>query len=205
VALEISGEKLFKTSEELFKACLENDPQAWTFAYNYVIAYVKKKFPFLPESLDLAHDTILYFMEGGMEPIDHPRAFKKWLRLKAEGLFIDRKRFELSHPKEPLEIRNANEETFRLNPSIKPDQSTPDNILFLEKALKVVRMALNSLSQECRELLEKYFTSRYLGHKTKDLALEMGSGESALRTKIHRCHKKLMQHPAYREILEEYN
>jgi DNA-directed RNA polymerase specialized sigma24 family protein len=205
VAFEVLEENLFTTSEELFKACLVNDPRAWTFAYSYVIAYVRKKFPFHPETLELAHDTILYFMDGGIEAIDRPRAFKMWLRLKAEGLYIDRRRFEASHPHEPIEIGNDGGNTSRPNPAIEPDRSTPDNAIFLEKALKVVRMALNSLSQECRELLEKYFRSRYLGHKTKDLALEMGSGENALRTKIHRCHKKLMQHPAYREILEEYN
>jgi len=192
------------TSDELFKSCRENREEAWTYVYNYLISFLQKKFPSNPNIKDLAHDAVLYFMDRGVQDVKNPGAFKKLLRLKATGLFIDIWRLEKAHPLEPLEIED-NEGDVRPNPSIQSERFTQEHALYIKQALLVVRKAIRTLGEKCRETLRRYFSARVNGQKVKELAREMGLEYSALRTEIHRCHEKLKQNPAYREIVDQWS
>jgi RNA polymerase sigma factor (sigma-70 family) len=191
------------TSEELFKGCRENGEEAWTYAYNYLISFLQKKFPSDPRIKDLAHDTVLYFMDRGVQEVQNPGAFMMLLRLKATGLFIDRWRLEKAHVFEPLEIED-NEGDVRANPSIPSYRFAPEDALSIKQAVLVLQKAIKTLSQKCRETLRRYFSARVKGQKVKELAQEMGLEYNALRTEIHRCHEKLKQNQAYREILDQW-
>ena len=192
------------TSEELHRRCRERDAEAWTYAYNYVLAYLRKTIRSNKEIYDIAHDTILYFLEGGVDRVENPKAFEKLLRLKARGLFIDRRRYEKAHPGESLEREDEEGRSTGQNPDIEPVESDPESALFLEKATAILKTCLDAMCDECAELLKRYFRARFMGEKIKDLAMEMGKPASTLRVMIHRAYKKLLEQPAYRAILEEY-
>jgi len=189
------------TSEELLKGCRNNDQEAWTYAYNYLIRFIQKKYPSHPRIKDLAHDTLLYFIEKGVHEVKNPGAFMKLLRLKAAGLFIDGWRLEFGRLPEPLEIQD-NEGDTRPNPSIPHSCFDPEKALLFKETVSLLRKALLTMGQKCREVLRRYFSARLREMKVKDLAKDMGVEYSALRTEIHRCHDKLRQNDAYREMLE---
>ena len=190
------------TSEELHKLCCEKEGRGWTYAYNYVIWFLRDRHVSDQNIMDFTHDTILYFMEGGIQLIENPRAFKKWLRLKAWAFFIDSKRRE--RPREPLEVEDEDGKALGQNPAIQGIEPNHDRMLFLERSMKVINACLSTMCDECATLLKKYFRARFLGEKLRALAMDMESTESGLRTKIHRSHKKLKEQPAYRALLEEY-
>lgn len=169
-----------------------------------MIRYLKRKLGEDPELRDRVHETILYFLDGGLSRIREPKAFKFWLRAKAECQLIDRKRYAAAHPAEPFEMEDEKGRWVEQNPGIKAVQPNPDDTLFLHEALYALKVALQSLNSECRELLKKYIRLRFLGRKVKELAANLGLEESTLRTKIHRCYRRLLQHPTFRAVLEDY-
>ena len=58
---------------------MQNDEQAWTWAYNYVANYLKKAEKEIQDPEDIVQDTMRYFIEGGLQNINNPRAFKQLL------------------------------------------------------------------------------------------------------------------------------
>jgi RNA polymerase sigma factor (sigma-70 family) len=190
-------------AEELHKRCLERDEQAWSYAYNYVLSYLRRTNGPDGDMRDLAHDTIRYFLDGALDRVRKPAAFKKLLRMKAGALLIDYKRYQGIRPEEPLETRHEGNPSGQ-NPGAEDALTEPETRLFLEKAVKILRQALRAIDKECGRLLEGYFRARFLGTGVKALASEMARPENTVRVMIHRCHKKLLEQPGYRALVEEY-
>jgi len=192
------------TSEKLYQLCLENDETAWTCAYNYVHGFLKQKGVPGKDMEDILHDTLVYFIDGGLKKIKHAGAFKKWLRLKAMAFLIDRHRFQAYRRHEPLETESEEGRSIGENPAIPHVQPNADDVFFLKSALPVVSKALKAIGNECEILLKRYFKARFLGEKLKDVAREMGIQYNTFRTKVRRCHKKLMRQPEYIALLDDY-
>jgi len=193
------------TSEELYRGCEANNEEAWTYAYNYVIRLLKRKLSNQQDLLDVAHSTVCYFMDSGLKKIRKPRAFKQWLRLKAMALFIDQYRFFKANPHEPFEIQAKNRQSSVENPKLHSVYTKVEETLFLEKVLSIMSEALRSTGKDCEDLLRRYFKARFLGETIDIIASELGTPASTIRVRIYRCHKKLISHPGYRALLEDYN
>lgn len=188
------------TSEELWRLCKRNDPEAWTYAYNYVIQFLRiKKIPEF-QLMDVAHDTISYFMRKGEQAVSEGGAFKYLLRTKAWSLVIDnwRKNKWLV----PTIVGDEVDGESR-HGRIIPDHSRIMEGIFVQDALRVVDECLNVMGEQCRVILKRYFQAKALGEKLEKVAKELGHKVGWLRTNVHRCHKKLTKMPAYQALLKE--
>lgn len=191
------------TSEELYRRCVDNDEQAWAYTYNYVNRFLKKTAAKDEEVEDITHDTLYYFLDGGLERIKNPLAFKQLLRLKARGVFIDRYRYRIARRHEPLYKNDEFDRPMGENPGITSVDSRVDEALFIEKALKVLKKTLESIGSECKTLIERYFRARFMGENVSEIAKELGKPENTVRVNIYRCHQKLTRQAAYRRLLDD--
>ena len=192
------------TSDELYSRCIQNDEEAWAYAYNYVCAFLKKTTGKYQDIEDLVHDTLHYFLDGGLEKLEKPHAFKKWLKMKSKGLFIDRYRYKTAHRHEPLEFEDNKSHSRKENPAIEPADPEVEDALFLKKAIPILQETLKAIGEECRNILERYFRGRFMGDKTKDMAEDLDLLGNTFRVKVHRCLKKLFRRPEYTALLEDY-
>lgn len=191
-------------SGELYSRCKERDEAAWTYAYNYVLSFLRGIAGSRQDILDIAHDAILYFMAGGLRHVREPEAFKNLLRRKGLGLVIDRYRHERLHRHVPLGTEDEEGWPMRENPEIGREDADWDTGLFLERVMNILKESLRGIGKECSDLMGRYFLARFEGRKVKDLAEDMGRPASTLRVTIHRCYKRLIADPAYRSLLEDY-
>lgn len=203
--LETNKEHVMK-SRTLLKRCRNNDKEAWAYAYNYIISYLRSKSIEALNLEDIAQDTLVYYINRGIDEtqIRNKNAFKKLLRLKANGIAIQHTRSRIRKNETPLVFPPGPDEPDIENPGLEPcDPDTMDK-LFFQQVLLILETTLKLLNEDCQKLLTRYFKGLALGELAKDMAREAGIKPNTFSTKVRRCHQALAAIPEYQLLLSEY-
>jgi RNA polymerase sigma factor (sigma-70 family) len=192
------------TSEELYRGCMENDQNAWHYAYNYVISALKQIDSIEQDFEDIAQDTLLYFLSGGINLIENPKAFKSWLRIKARAVVYDLWRKNRIRKHQSLEKTDEYGQVVGENPNLPHVDPYEESRIFACKVFEMLNRSLEAIGQKCEQLLKAYYRAKILGEEIGNLAKELGLVYENMRVQIYRCNQKLFKQPDYRKLLEEY-
>lgn len=190
-------------AKELYRRCCEGEEAAWGYVYNYALQVARSGAPNLegvgPE--DVAQEVVMSLVDGGLESVQEPAAFKSFIRRATAHRVIDfhraaHRRAALSLDAHPPEGDDAS------RPAELPDRGpSPEEALILRKHLEVCREIMRSLDARCREVLPAYFRLRALGLKIREIAQQLNRPEGTLSSLVHRCLMKLRRHPRAKELL----
>ncbi len=184
------------SSEELYELCCRGSEEGWKEAARYVYGIVSCKSWRLPddEKQALMNETLLYFLEYGLENIENPAAFKGLLRMKAISNVID------NHRKTARYIPVADppdhdDDDCGGGEYILPIKPNCERTLINRQALEICTSIIASLKQECREILPQYFRYKALGNGVGQLAKDLKKPLGSIASAVHRCLKKLYANP----------
>ena len=195
----------YMDSITLLRKCRIKDEKAWEYAYNYIIFYLQKKSVSSINIEDIAQDTILYWLNRGIDKtqINNAGAFKKLLKLKANGKTIEYFRKLIRKKEDPIIIPKKNGTEEFINPDIKPYQSNVLKELYYQQLILIIETSLLQMDKECMRILTRYFKGKYMGDLSKDMAEELGEKPNTFSTKVKRCNEKLLAFPEYQELINE--
>lgn len=186
-------------SEELYEMCCRGSEEGWKEAARYVYRIISNKCWQLQheDKEQLMNDTLLYFLNAGLEKVHNPKAFKNLLRTKAMHVVVDNHRKTKSHPpiSDPPRENDHDDDSSVGGVHIHHSPPESERILFSKQALKICSSIIKSLKQECKEILPQYFRYKALGHGVGQLAQDMKKPLGSIASSVHRCLKKLYEHP----------
>jgi DNA-directed RNA polymerase specialized sigma24 family protein len=194
-------------SRTLLKRCRNNEKQAWAYAYNYIISYLRSKSIQAVNIEDIAQDTLVYYINRGIDEtqIRNENAFKKLLRLKANGIAIQHTRSRIRKNEAPLVFPVGPDGTDIVNPDVEPWYPDTMDKLFFQQIILALETTLKLINEDCQKLLIRYFKGLSLGELAKDMARESGLKPNTFSTKIRRCHQALASIPEYQSLLSEFS
>lgn len=194
------------TSEELLQECRAMHEAGWAHAAAYVRRHLARAFPGHRSCDDIAQQTLLYFLDGGLERVERPQAFMRLLRLKARALMLDHIRSERLRRTESLEIRTDGDTGSRDNPGLPVRTPEAETRLFLGDVLRLLASAPFPLDRACAVLLRRFFELKAEGRSAaRVIAAERGIERfNTVSVQVTRCYKKLLAVPAFVDLMEAF-
>jgi RNA polymerase sigma factor (sigma-70 family) len=162
------------TDKDLVARCREGDDEAWHLLVErfsrYVYAICTQGFRFAPQDAEDVFQDVFARVYEQIGKLRDDGAVRPWIAQLTRRLCIDKLRSAREAPTEDVE-----------------PQGFEDKLEELDDAL-AVREMLATLSENCREILDRFF-ARDESYKTIGDALELPPGTIASR--ISRCLEKL--------------
>ena len=191
-------------SEDLFTGCKNRDQAAWTYAYNYVFFYLKGKKAAGKDIEDIAQNTVLYFINGGLTTVQNEIAFKYLLRKKAGQWYIDFFRRAYHKNEYALEIQAKDSGQTFINPGAPISDINIESDLFSSQTLVLLDELMNRLDKLCIDTLKKYFKGKAEGWKVKDIAKKEDVKPNTFSARVNRCFNTFKAFPKYKNLLKVY-
>ncbi len=190
-------------SERLYDMCVKGMRKGWEEASHYVYGVVSWRGWSLnqEEKEDVVQNTLLYFLSGGLEKVEKPKAFKHLLKLKALGNILDRTR---RHPPTINTHSTMNKGNDPMFPPIPAGPDNPHGNIFWNQAITICREVIASMEDKrCREILPIYFRYKAIGESIGRIARDLEKPLGTIASWIHRCLKLLYSHPRIIQLKEE--
>jgi DNA-directed RNA polymerase specialized sigma24 family protein len=191
-------------SEDLFTGCKNRDQAAWTYAYNYVVFYLKGKQTAGKDIEDIAQNTILYFINGGLGIVQNGIAFKCLLRKKAGQCYIDFFRKAYHKNETAMEIQAKDSGQTFINPGVQHSDIDIESDLFKSQTLVLLDELVNTLDKLCMNTLKKYFKGKAEGWKIKEIAKKEKLNPNTFSARVNRCFNTFKAFPKYQNLLKVY-
>lgn len=190
-------------SETLYWECVKNNRNAWTYAYNYAIAVLKKKQTDPDDIEDIAQMVMLYYIQGGLSRSNEPGRFK-YLLARKTGMT------RISYYLQYYRTREQSWEIV-INRENGPEQVTMQNFDKCENTLEhdlsihtiaiLAKDLLNELDDQCSRILKTYYRGKAVGTRVKELAVLFGIRSNTFSQRVVRCQEKLHANPRFKELL----
>ncbi|MFQ5895742.1 MAG: RNA polymerase sigma factor [Nitrospinota bacterium] len=190
-------------AKELYRRCREREEAAWGYVYRYALQVARSGAASLegigPE--DVAQEVVLSLMEGGLDSVQEPAAFKGFIRQATAHRVIDYHRAARRRSTLPLDPPAEGGDEPSAAPQLASQGPSPEEALMVRDRLVLCKEIIRSLDARCREVLPPYFQLRALGLKIREIAQRLNRPEGTLSSLVHRCLMKLRRHPRAKELL----
>lgn len=179
------------TDEELIAACRNGSQDAWETLvrrYRRLIFAIPRRAGFDEDVASDVFQQVFAILVKNIDRIQQPSQIHAWLVTTAR-----RETIRLIRLNKERQLRNAygDEETLDLAASIPDKSPLADEVLLGLETQNRVRIAVESLDERCRRLLEMLFY-RNSPPAYADIAAELGISEGSIGPTRARCLQKAM-------------
>lgn len=196
----------FMDSEALYRGCVKNNRDAWTYAYNYAIAVLKKKNTAPEDIQDIAQMVMEYYIKGGLARINEPGLFKYLLARKTILTRVSYYLRAYRSREESWECVIFGENGLESFPRQGCDtcENTLEHDLSAHMVAAMARDLLNGLDDHCSRILKAYYKSKATGTRIKEIAPHFNMMPNTFTKNVGRCQEKLLQNPGFNVLLKIY-
>lgn len=205
-------------SEDLYHGCMNNDRDAWTYAYNFVVKYLKNKQAMPEEIQDAAQASLLYLINGGLTRIRNPEAFKSYLLRTAwtkylgfvQNTYTDRRQFvedlkpggNKAGKSDNMGLENKDPFTPK---ALRYQDHDPVSRIETARLLALAQDLIDKMGQKCKAVLNTYFQAKVDGTPIKEVAPIFKITPNTFTKQVSRCMKDLMKKSGYQTLLKRFN